>query len=519
MSEEQALQELTGVIANLATSRSAFLRQMTSERRDYNKELDYPNVISPHNYNELYERSDVAERVVSIYPDECWAVHPLVEETDDNEDTPFEAAWKELAETSDVFYHLWRADVLSGISSYGVLLLGISGSEDMQAPLPGMADTGRPATRPATTEKKRELLFLQSFPEHLVTIDTWETRKNHPRFMLPNSYSIKLSSEGNLEQGSALPLESIKVHWSRVIHLADNRGSSRVFGTPRMRPVFNRLRDLRKILGGAGEMFWKGAFPGYTFEVNPEFVAAAGLDNTAEGSAFKDRMRSEFYNFSEGLQRYMALLGVSAKSLAPQVASPDKHVRAMLEVIAMTIAVPFRVFMGSEAGSLASSQDLRTWNRRLRSRQHRYLSPMVVRPFIERLIAIGVLPAPSGIYKIKWPDLDVISEQDKADVADKLTTALQKYVTAKMEMLIPPKEYFVRFLNLTPAEADILIEAAELHRPEVMEQVKKMQEIMAPPEPVGGAGNQKPNTSGGNQPRNPAAQRTRSGGGASRATD
>lgn len=521
MSENKLLNDLQ-MIQNVMTSRASLLRQMTSERRDYNKELDYPDVISSREYNELFERSDIAEKVVTIYPDECWGVEPLVQETDDNEQTEFEEAWTDLVDSTDILYNLWRADVQSGIGSYGVLLLGVSGSDDLLSPLPGLSGTGRPAT-----SQNRELIYTQAFPEHLVEIDSFEGRKGNPRFMLPNTYNIKLTSEDAKHGSLNLPLESIKVHWSRVIHLADNRGASRVYGVPRMRSTFNRLRDLRKILGGSGEMFWKGAFPGYTFEVNPEFVAAAGLDSTTAGAEFKHKMREEFWNFSEGLQRYMALLGVSAKSLAPQVASPDKHVRAMLEVVAATIGVPFRIFMGSEQGSLASSQDLRTWNRKLRKRQQRYLTPLVIRPLIDRLIAVGVLPAPKEKigdkykYKVMWPDLDIVSEHDKADVADKLTTALQKFVTSKMEMLIPPKEYFVRFLGLTPTEADIIVNAAKLHRPEVMEQVKEMQEIMAPPQPegVGGAGNQNPNTSGGNQPRNPAAQRSRSASGASRSTN
>ena len=55
----------------------------------------------------------------------------------------------------------------------------------------------------------------------------------------------------------------------------------------------------------------------------------------------------------------------------------------------MAYGVPYRILVGSEEAKLASSQDKRTWNERVQKRRDNYLTPMVVRPFVDRLIALG----------------------------------------------------------------------------------------------------------------------------------
>ena len=40
-----------------------------------------------------------------------------------------------------------------------------------------------------------------------------------------------------------------------------------------------------------------------------------------------------------------------------------------------------------------------------KERQEGYLTPFVIRPFVDRLIALGVLPTPEEGYIVFWPDL------------------------------------------------------------------------------------------------------------------
>ena len=131
---------------------------------------------------------------------------------------------------------------------------------------------------------------------------------------------------------------------------------------------------------------------------------------------------------------------------------------SQLRLIAVALGCPWRVLMGSEASQLASEQDTKAWNKRINRRRNGYLTPFLLRPLIERLIAVGVLPAPGekGIT-IEWPDLNTPSDQQKAEVADKFTNAIAKYVSSGASNLIEPFHYLTLVLKMTEEEANSVI--------------------------------------------------------------
>ncbi len=235
----------------------------------------------------------------------------------------------------------------------------------------------------------RKLLFLRAFDESLVQIVQYEANVRNPRFGMPVMYRVTLNDPREQHSGIGLPLATVRVHWSRIIHLADtgaNAGSSIIFAPPRMRPVLNRLLDLRKLYGGSAEMYWRGAFPGYTLSTHPQL----GGDVNVDASSIRDQMEQ----YMNGLQRYVMLMGMSMEGLAPQVVDPTQQIAVQIEAICIQLGCPVRVFKGSERGELASSQDDAAWLDRLRERQNNYLTPLVIVPFIDRLIAMNVLPVP-----------------------------------------------------------------------------------------------------------------------------
>ena len=433
------------LVQNASLLRGELVRQLLdTSNRDYDKELGYPSDISPAQYLSMYQREGFGTRVVEVFPLEAWKTVPAVYEDEDQDaSTPFEESFTDLVLTHNLWGFLMTADILSGIGRFGVILLGI--------------DDGLPLDQPAvmdlsTKGSPRKLIHLRAFDESVVTIAEKDLDPRSIRYGLPLRYNINFWDEVN---GTSV---SVTAHWTRVIHLMDGKRSSEIYGTPRQRPVYNRLLDIRKILGGSGEMFWRGAFPGYSFEVNPD-----QRESTIDAAA----MREEFTNYANGLQRYLALTGVSAKSLATQVEGPLEHLDSQINAICITLGIPKRVFLGNEQGELASSQDSRAWNDRVAGRQNRYLSPYVIRPFINRLIQLGVLPmtteSSSGLplYQIEWPDMNSTTDGEKADIAVKRTNAIAQYVNGNVESVVPRLEFFVHFLGLSEATALALVEAAD----------------------------------------------------------
>lgn len=464
---QRKLDILEGYVANMAVSRDKFFGQVFDQRRDYEKECGLPSLdapIKPEGFRRLYARESLARRVVEVLPKESWQVLPSVyEDKDPKVQTEFERAWDELPKKlngqswfkqehgSPIWEHLLRADVISGIGRYGVIVLGINDSRRLDQPV---------EFQPGTTAT-RELTYVRTFSETSAAIIEVDKDEFSPRFGQPVMYEVTVSNpmamsgeDGVAFSGgvSGTTTTTRKVHWTRVIHLADNLGSSEVYGTPRMEPVYDKLLNLHKLYCGSAEMYWKGALPGWAVESNPQ------LDpNTLDVNM--DDMRSAFENYSQGLQRFLEFSGFTIKSLAPQVVDPTPQIAVQIEGVCIQLDIPLRKFKGSERGELASSQDDDDWNDTLRSRQNLYVTPRVIRPFVDRLIQVGVLPAPKE-YFIDWPVLGNISKKDKAAIAVQMSNALAQYVQNQVEAIMPVEEFLTYIWDLDEAEVVAIVKAA-----------------------------------------------------------
>jgi hypothetical protein len=443
--------QIFNVVANAGLMRSTMLNKLIDDRRDIDLECGYPKELTTEQYKLMYDREGIATRVVSIFPEESWVNDPEVLENDDPKDTEFEQKWKELEQEKQLYATMLKVDELSGIGRFGILLLGINDQKDLKEPVEGIDATGK-----KIGNQQYELLYIRAFSESEVTIKAVEKDPTNPRFGKPTLYTVTFDTSTTYRTSAGVKAtdtsQEQQVHWTRVVHIADNRKTSEVYGVPRIQNLFNRLYDLRKILGGSGEMFWKGGFPGYAFEMDPNARALT----TDQETALKD----EIANYANGLQRYMKLQGITVNSLDPQVADPKAHVEVQFAVVAIVLGIPKRIFMGAEQAKLASTQDTKSWNKRIARRENKYLSPYVIRPLVDRLIAFGTLPEVDS-YKIVWPDLDSPSDMDKAEVLAKLVEAFSKYVAGGVDALIPEEIFFSLFVGLDADQIQAIKDAID----------------------------------------------------------
>lgn len=452
------------IATNATFSRSSLSRQLDNgddPRRSIDDDCGFPKPgkTTPEQYRDMYRYMPIARRVVEVLPAETWQRQPLIQETDDLEQTtPFEEAWEALPrqlsgaswhKTGDnggnvIWEYLQRLDAQSGVGDYGVLLLGVNDGLDLSEELSFMKSDAK------ATEPKLELLFMRVFDQVNARINRYVTDDTDPRFGQPEAYDLTFDNlEGRDSRGQSTRTET--VHWTRCIHVADNRTTSEIIGTPRQQPVYNNLLSLRKMYGGSAEMYWRGAFPGLSIETQPEL----GGDVVFDADATKDEVEA----YMNSLQRVIHTVGMHVNSLAPQVVDPSPQIRVQLEAIAILLGIPLRVFMGSERGELASGQDDETWNDRLRFRQATQVTPRIIVPFVDRLIQIGVLPTPES-YTTVWPDLDSPTALSQAEIAELISKAIAVYVESGSAALIPPLEFFVHVLKLDKKVVEAFIDEA-----------------------------------------------------------
>ncbi len=447
------------MVDNVQFSRSQIARQLSLDpRRSIDNDCGFPqtNSITGEEYKELYDRSAVAARAVEVLPMESWQVQPSIFETEDiKEETVFEKAWADLsnaligsswhksAEDNPVWTFLRRVDIQSGIGNYGVLLLGIDDGKELHEPAE-LREEG-------SADVTQKLLFLRVFDQTTAPITRYITDTSDPRFGQPETYNLKFNDpRGNSDAGPTTTTK--QVHWTRVIHVADNLASNEYLGVPRLRAIYNNLLSLRKLYGGSAEMYWRGAFPGLSIETHPQLMGDVDVDDAA--------LKDEMEQYMNTLQRYIRTTGMTVNSLAPQVASPKEQIEAQLEAICIYMGCPKRIFQGSERGELSSGQDDETWNDRLRYRQTMYITPRIIVPFANRLIMLGVLPVPEDGYMVKWPDLSSPSDEDKATIALQITDSIVKYVQGGGEQIVPLIDFFVRILGMDRKEAEEILESA-----------------------------------------------------------
>jgi len=458
---------------NSLLSRTSFFGKILDGRyqtRDVDQEGGYPPVINIRDLANMYRRNDIASRVVDLLPDESWKEYPQIWETEEERETPFEIAVDRLANETRLFSYLHRIDRVSGIGRFGVLFIGLDDGKDFTEPAPGFTLDG-----PADSPGQAKVLYYRVFDESAVQIAGYEEDHGNPRYGLPKYYNLMFYEPTLAESTGSMPsvspaTETIKVHWSRCLHIADNLLTSEIFGMPRMENVYNRLLDLRKINAGAGEMFWKGGFPGYSFEVDPR----NGELDDEQREAIKD----EIQKWEEGLTRYFAGVGVSMKSLSPQIANPEPFVSNVLRIIAATKGIPMRLFIGTESASVASTQDANTWLERVALRREMYVTPGIIRPCVDRMIQYGALPpteikdGEAKIYAVKWTPLAEMTQAEKAEVGLKRTEALARYATAGAEALVPLDAWLSKIMLMPYQEVQAMMETEPTNRSLVVQQAE-----------------------------------------------
>lgn len=415
--------------ATARTLQEAFAPWQWQPRRNLPAILGYKPELEYADYKQCYERRDLAHRLIRAYPEATWSQPPTVQEDDqDDVETPFEQAWDSLVMRLGVYAKLVRTDVLANLGQYSVLLIGLRGQPDLAAP-------ARPVRSPD------DVLFLAPYSEEFAEIEAFETNPASPLFGQPSVYKINVN-RSTTSSSRTLPRKIGFVHASRVLHVAEDCLDDDVYGIPRLKPVFDRLDDLLKVVGGSAEFFFRGAQRLIGLEGLPDYQLQPG-----DEAAFKQSIEE----FQFRLKDYIRVEGATIKELSGAAASPRDHCDVLIDLIAGTTGIPKRILTGSERGQLASSQDEEAWLQRVSRRQTTFAETGMLRPLIDRLMLLGALPSPAQPYTVVWENLFALSAATQAEVAQRVATALNQYAPGMADMVVPPEEFRSTYLGIAPA--------------------------------------------------------------------
>lgn len=348
------------------------------------------------NYWGLYERDPVAGRVVDMPPKTTWRTPPEVFEGEDQDKataTAFEAAWTDLVKRLKLWRQLERVDRLARVGRYAVLLLGVKGPTDQELKEPMERMVGG----------TKDLLYLACYAEKFAAIKTWEVDQKNPRFGLPLTYEINLSSGI-----TAFKDKKVLVHASRIIHVAEDPLTDEVYGRPALKRILNPLSDLLKVTASTGEAYWQLAARILTGSIDPAVTEIKEGQMDSMGEALEEMVHD--------LRRQFVGQGVDLKWLTGEPPKASDALDVYKAMIAVGSGIAARILFGSEQGQLASSQDERAYFGMINERQEHHAEPMILRPFIDRLVEADGLPKP-GVdgYNVVWPALFELSDKEIAE--------------------------------------------------------------------------------------------------------
>jgi len=408
----------------------AFANTFDGERNTW-MSCGYPSGVSDEEMELRYERVGFAQTIVDVYPQECWAKPPVVYETEAKAVTEFEGKWDAMMEDEELqlLTGLKDVDRLAGRGKHAVLLLGFDGGANYEADATGKAS---------------RLLYVRAFHPKRVQVAEKDNNPASPRYGKPTIYALSKNMSDDHD--------TIRVHWTRVVHVADCTDDIDWIGKHRLHRVFNYLLDIEKVVGGGAEMFWKGGFPGMGLSMDREM----NPDQTQI-----DRMDQQVKDYFNGLTRALRLRGVTPTQFDTQVAEPTAHLNMLLGMVSVTTRIPVRVLMGSTMDVAAGDQDTNAWLTRIEDRRVNFCQPKVLIPFVRRCQGAGVLP-PLEKLKITWPTLKTKNDKDDADIGRVRTDALARYAsTPGMEIVMSVYHYLTVILRLSDTDAnEIIAEAA-----------------------------------------------------------
>lgn len=403
-----------------------FFGHTFDNKRDLYASLGYERNLSIDHFRLRYRRGGIARRIINGFPKAAWVEGCSVFEDPDPEvETQFEQQVQSLDDRLGFSSVFMRASILARLGRHSCILIGTNepAPVDLESELPRLSGPD-------------SIQYLTPLAEDRCKIDRLVGERidelSSPRFGLPAFYNVQISDTVQK-----------KVHWSRIIHVAEDLVEDLVYGTPALEAIWNYLDDLDKIVGGGAEAAWKRMDPGKQFNLDPETTFKDGE---------LDKIKEQVSEFDHGLTRNLYTRGVDMNVLQAPVHAFGANAETLLQFACATTNYSKRWFMGSEIGELASSQDRDNMADRVAEYRTLNCEP-TLKQFFLRLIEYNVLVKPVQILYV-WPSEDEMTETEKADLTGKIASANQSQSSAGQPPVMTSDEIRDLIWKMEPIEID-----------------------------------------------------------------
>ena len=367
------------------------------------KAYGWKETLGFDDYYRLWERGSLAHGAIARTIGKCWQDEPEViegtEKDDDKDPTPWEASFKALAKQVKLWEAVKEADLRRTVGKYSALILQIADGKKWNEPVRGRA-------------ARKLVKIIPAWQGQIKPSEYGDDETNSETYGLPTMYQFR---EGDVGGGDMPTVtfagRNLMIHPDRVIILGDI-----IHGVPLLRAPFNDFVNLEKISGGSGESFLKNA----ARQLNINFDQKVNLVDIATAHGIKPEALKGLYDqvtegLNQGIDQTVITQAATVNPLVTTVPDPQQHFNVSLMSAAAAIMIPVMVWIGSQTGERASSEDQKDWNKTMQGRRLQVLSSDI-ETIVSHLIRVGLVK-PVAETAVIWSDLS------EATLAEKLANA------------------------------------------------------------------------------------------------
>lgn len=403
-------QNARAAVLNSISGRMDFLQRLASQagiqysgKRDVYSTAGYirPGSEKFEDYWGLYQRGEVAGRLVDLPAKTTWRSPPEIVEEGKADGTKFTEAFGAMAKRLRLWHYFNRVDRLAGVGRYAVIFIGAKGSDDA-----GLKQPLRQVNGPD------DIVYLSVYHEKTAEIVDFVTDVNDSRYGLPKTYKLRTGTDSRFKGGQELIVDA-----SRVIHVAEDKLEDDIYGRPRLKRALNRMFDLDKVAAATGEAYWQMAVRILQAKIDPQVEIS--------GDQLKD-LDEKLGAMVHDLKRHFYGQGVELSWLPEGTPNVQQVADFYFSLVAAAANIPKRILFGSEMGELASSTDQETYFGMINERQEQFAEPEILRAFVDKMIGIKALPGPeTKEYHVSWPTLFEESDDERASTSLKVAQTAQ----------------------------------------------------------------------------------------------
>lgn len=357
-------------------------------------DFGYPGTLNFSNFWNMYRRFGIAKNVVELPTDITWMKKPEIV----SDDVQFTCDFEKLVDSLKLWSRIPAVDRRQRVGRYAGLFMRV---RDGQAP-----------DMPITEGLNGPLSVMQVVPLYEGQLEVLETDNNpmSENYGLPSLYQFNASNAGNKNEGLT---GSFSIHPDRVIIVSEDADNGGIYGKSCLESIYNSLMDLRKILGGGGEGFYKNAAQSVVF--NLKDASSAKTNET-----LLNKFNEQYDEFARNRQRRALWTpGMDAKTLDSSLTNPKEFFFNSLYDVSAGSKIPATILIGQQTGRLASDEDNRSFLSMGNARREDF-GTEVIRKIIDWFVERNVLPAAK--YDIEWSDLLALSQKEQLDNADKMAS-------------------------------------------------------------------------------------------------